>query len=84
MSNQPIDKQKLTDSILKASGGKIDRSALNAAARGDASALLGALGADDRRRLTKLLNDPKALERLMNDEATRKLIDGLSGGGKNG
>lgn len=84
MSNQPIDKQKLTDSILKASGGKIDRSALNAAARGDASALLGALGADDRRRLTKLLNDPKALERLMNDEATRKLIDGLSGSGKNG
>ncbi|MBE6727259.1 MAG: hypothetical protein E7562_01275 [Ruminococcaceae bacterium] len=84
MSNQPIDKSKLTESILKAMGGKIDRDAVNAAANGDPKALLGSLNEKDRQMLSQMLNNPGLISKLFNDDATKKLLNDLSGGKKNG
>ena len=43
MNNRSIDKSKLAEHIMRASGGKIDKSALNAAAAGDTSKLMSSL-----------------------------------------
>lgn len=84
MNNRSIDKSKLAEHIMRASGGKIDKSALNAAAAGDTSKLMSSLNAEDRQRLTKLINDPGALAKLMSDPKMREIINQVSGGTKNG
>lgn len=83
MSNQ-IDKSKLTDSLLRASGGKFDRASVNAAANGDPGALLNSLGEDDKRKLNKILNDPGLISKFLNDDAAKKILNELSGGKSNG
>ena len=84
MSNQPVDKSKLTESLLKAMGGKIDRETVNAAANGNPAALLESLDEKDRQKLNQMLNNPALISKFLNDDATKKLLNELSGGKKNG
>lgn len=84
MNNRSIDKSKLAEQIMRASGGKIDKSALSAAAAGDTSKIMNSLSPDDKQRLTRLINDPTALSKIMSDPKMREIINQLSGGTKNG
>ena len=81
MENPQIDQKKLTDALLRASKGKIDPSGIRSARQGDPSALLASLGENDRRKITRLLGDKKALQKLLSDEQTQKLLRELSGNG---
>ena len=81
MANQSIDPKKLAAALRKASGGKISNSSISAAQNGDPSALLSALNERDRQKINRLLGDEKALQRLLSDEQTKKLLKELSGNG---
>ena len=81
MANQSIDPKKLAAALQKASGGKISNSSISAAQNGDPSALLSALNERDRQKINRLLGDEKALQRLLSDEQTKKLLKELSGNG---
>lgn len=83
-NNRSIDKGKLTEQIMRASGGKIDRGAIEAAAAGDTSRIMQSLSTDDRKKLSQIINNPAALAKIMSDPAMRGIIEKLSGGDKNG
>lgn len=76
---------KMLNAALKASGGKIDRNAINQAAKsGDASALVNNLSKEDRQKLNNILSDKAALNNLLKNPQVMELMKKLSGGGKNG
>lgn len=75
-----IDKNKLIDAAVKASGGKIDR---NAVTKGDASALLASLSQAEQEKIKSVLADPKATKNLLGSDAAKAIMDFLQNGGKN-
>ncbi len=81
MENPSVNPKKLGDALSRAANGKFDRESIRAAQNGDPSALLSALDQKDRQKINRLLNDEKALKKLLSDEQTRKLLRELSGNG---
>lgn len=84
MDKYSMERKQLAEHIAQASNGKIDRSVVAAAAAGDATKLMNALSAEDRKRITDIINDKAELSRLMNKPAMQEIIKKLSGGNKNG
>ena len=57
-----MNDNKNIESILNQSGGKIDRAALEKAAKsGDAASLVESLSSSDKQKLNNILNDKKQL-----------------------
>lgn len=81
MNNVP-DKKSLIDAIVSSSGGKINRQDVNNAANGDLSGILGALSADDRKKLLNALSDEKAAKQLLSSSAAQQLLKLFENGGK--
>lgn len=63
---------------------KIDKSALEAAKRGDTDAVLQALGDSDRKKVEEVLSDNDKLKKLLSSDAAQRLIKILGGDNKNG
>lgn len=80
MNNQNnFNEQRLINKIISSSNGKINRNMLEGAMQGNSDALLGALSAEDRKRLEGLLADKTAAQALLNSEAAQRLIRSLQG-----
>lgn len=79
-----MNDNKNIESILNQSGGKIDRAALEKAAKsGDAASLVESLSSSDKQKLNNILNDKKQLEEVLKSPQAQMLLK-LFGGGKNG
>lgn len=76
-----IDKQKLIDTIIASSGGKINRSDVNSAASGDLSAIMSALSDEDRRKLSAALSDEKAAKQMLSGASAQKILRMFLDGG---
>lgn len=84
MGNNNFNNKNL-DSIISKSGGKINRQAIeNAAKSGKADSLINSLSAEDKQKLNSILNDKNALEQMLKSPQAAMLLKMLSGGGKNG
>ena len=71
------------ESILQ--GGKIDRSALEKAAKsGNTDAFINSLSHEDKQKLNSILNDKNALEAILKSPQATAILKMLSGGNKNG
>ncbi len=83
MNNNSFDKKNL-ENILSGST-KIDRGSINEAVKtGKADKLISTLSAEDKEKLTKVLNDKKALSEILKSPQAMALIKLLGGGKKNG
>lgn len=72
------------DNIINASGGKLDRNALEKARQsGDASSLVNSLSTEDKQKLNDILNNKEQLEKVLKSPQAKMLLK-LFGGGKNG
>lgn len=74
-----IDKQKLINTILASSGGKLDKKSVEQAASGDASSILSSLNAQDRKKLTDALSDKEKARQLLSSDAAKELLSRLFG-----
>ena len=77
------DKQ-LFDNMLKQSGGKLDKKAVEAAKSGDTSALMNNLSPEDKQKLNQILSDKNALSELLKSPEALAIMKMLKRGGKNG
>lgn len=77
MSN--IDKQKLINTILASSGGKLDKSAVEKASHGDTSGILSSLNEEDRKKLNEALSDKEKMRKVLSSDAAKKLLNNLFG-----
>lgn len=86
MNNNEIDKQRLMDAAVSASGGKIDKNSLSGAMDGkNIEPLLNKLSAEDREKLNRVMSDKKSMEAVLNSPKAKALLKTfLKGGGKNG
>ena len=82
MNNNNINKQKLVDSIVSSSGGKINKNAVNSAVKGDTSALLSGLSAEERQKLTEALNNPAKAKQMLSSDTAKQLLNILMNDGK--
>lgn len=72
------------DNIINASGGKLDRNALEKVRQsGDASSLVNSLSTEDKQKLNDILNNKEQLEKVLKSPQAKMLLK-LFGGGKNG
>lgn len=72
------------DNIINASGGKLDREALEKAKQsGDVSSLVNNLSTEDKQKLNNILNDKEQLSKVLKSPQAQMLLK-LFGGGKNG
>ncbi len=75
---------KLND-ILKNSGGKIDRDAINKAVKNrDASSLVNNLSAEDKQKLNQLLSDKQALAEVLKSPKAQAIMKMFNKGDNNG
>lgn len=86
MNNNEIDKQKLMDAAISATGGKIDKKSLSGAVEGkNIEPLLNKLSKEDREKLNSVMSDKKSMEAVLNSPQAKALLKSfLKGGGKNG
>ncbi|MGN0451519.1 MAG: hypothetical protein ACI4FN_05360 [Acutalibacteraceae bacterium] len=86
MNNNEIDKQRLMDAAVSASGGKIDKKSLSGAMDGkNIEPLLNKLSSEDREKLNRVMSDKKSMEAVLNSPKAQALLKTfLKGGGKNG
>lgn len=78
MSNN-IDKQKLINSIIASSGGKLDKKTLQSAAKGEISGLMASLNEEDKKKLNDALSDKEKARQLLSSDAARQLLQNLFG-----
>lgn len=76
-----IDKEKLINTIISSSGGKLEKSAIEKASKGDMSGLLNALNTQDRQKLTEALNDKNKAKELLSSSAAKELLAKFLGNG---
>ena len=74
-----IDKQKLINTILASSGGKLDKNSVEKAASGDASGILSSLNEQDRKKLSEALSDKEKAKQVLSSDAAKQLLKSLSG-----
>lgn len=80
MNNDNVNKNKIIDAAVRASGGKIDK---NAVLKGDTSALLSGLSKADQEKIKSVLSDPEKTRNLLGSDAARAIMEFLQNGGKN-
>lgn len=80
MNNNNVNKNKIIDAAVRASGGKIDK---NAVLKGDTSALLSTLSKADQEKIKSVLSDPDKTRNLLGSDAARAIMEFLQNGGKN-
>ena len=74
-----INKEKLINSIISSSGGKLDKQSLENAARGDMGGVMSGLGEDDKRKLIEALSDKEKTRQILSSDAARQLLNNLFG-----
>lgn len=79
MNNDNVNKDKIIDAAVRASGGKIDK---NAVLKGDTSAILSSLSAAEQEKIKSVLSDPEKTRKLLGSDAARAIMDFLQNGGK--
>ena len=79
MPNNPTDKQKMLDALMRKTNGAVDRGSIEAAMNGDTNALLNRLNNSDKAKIQNMLNDKEALQKLLSSAAAQKLIKKISG-----
>ena len=79
-----INKEKLLNAIINASGKKINKNAVEKAKSGDLSAVLAGLDPKSRQSLMEALNNKEKAQRILASDEARQLLKNLSGGNKNG
>lgn len=86
MEHNNIDKQKLINSIIASSGGKLNQSDINNAVnKKDASSLIKNLSPQEKQQLSSLLADKSSLSSILNSNEAKSILKSfLNGGGKNG
>ena len=77
-----INKEKLINSIISSSGGKLDKQSLENAARGDMGGVMSGLGEDDKRKLMEALSDKEKTRQILSSDAARQLLNNLFGNQK--
>lgn len=77
--NNPMNKRKIPDALLKSVEGKIDSGSLEAAKRGDANALLDKLSNEDKSKIQSILNDKSALQKFLANEDVKSIIEKFTG-----
>ena len=82
MNNNNFDKQKLENELKNVSGGKLDADSISAATSGNVKELLGKLNAEDRAKITQVLNNKALLQQLLASEDAKKIMNKLSGNKK--
>ena len=80
MNNNNVNKNKIIDAAVRASGGKIDK---NAVLKGDTSALLSTLSKANQEKIKSVLSDPDKTRNLLGSDAARAIMEFLQNGGKN-
>ena len=75
-----INKEKLINSVIANSGGKIDKSSISAAQNGDFSGILSALSESDRSKLESALKGDN-LKKMLSSEDAKAIINKMLGGG---
>lgn len=78
MSNN-IDKQKLINSIISSSGGKLNKKSVENATQGDMSGLMSSLSDEDKKKLNEALNDKEKAKQLLSSDAAKQLLNSLFG-----
>ena len=74
-----IDKQKLINSIIASSGGKLNKNSLENAASGDISGLMSSLSEEDKRKLNDALSDKEKARQLLSSDAAKQILQSLFG-----
>ena len=74
-----IDKQKLINTILASSGGKLDKKSVEQAAGGDASGILSSLNEADRKKLSEALSDKEKAKQILSSNAAKELLAQIFG-----
>ena len=74
-----IDKAKLLNAILNASGSKINKNAIKKAEGGDISALASGLDEQGRQQLYEALNNRDKAKEILSSKQARDIIKKLAG-----
>lgn len=82
--NMNINKQKLLNAILHASGSKINKNAEERAKNGDISALAAGLDEQSRKELNAVLNDREKAKEILASKEAKEIIKKFLGGNKDG
>ncbi len=67
------------ENILKFGNGKINKSDIEKAQKGDTSSLLDALSPEDRKKVTDALNNKEKLREVLSSDTAQKLLKMLGG-----
>ena len=77
--NMNLNKQKLLNAILNASGSKINKNTIDRAKSGDVSALSAGLDEQSRKTLFEALKDKDKLRGILASNEAKELIQKFSG-----
>ena len=84
MNENNFDMKKLTDEIIKKSGGKINQSGIDKAKSGDISAIVSALPEKEREKLKALLNDKSAAQKILGSKKAQEILNSITKKNNNG
>lgn len=84
MSENNIDKQKLINAIVNSSGSKINKNAIENAKKGDISGLTSGLDEENKKMLSKALNNKDKAREILASKEAKEIIKKLLGGKGNG
>ena len=76
-----INKDKLINSVIASSGGKIDKSSIESAKKGDLSPIMSALSEEERKKLNNALKSEN-FKKMLSGEDAKALINKMLGGEK--
>lgn len=80
-----MDNKEFFNNITSNSGGKLDKEAIEKAAKsGDTSQLVNSLSQEDKQKLNKILSDKQALSKVLNSPQAKALMKLFGKGNKNG
>jgi len=79
--NNNIDKEKLINTIISSSGGRLNKKALENAASGNMSTLMDGLSEEDKQKLNDALSDKNKARQLLSSKAAQQLLGELFGKG---
>ncbi len=79
--NNNIDKEKLINTIISSSGGRLDKKALENASSGNLTSLMNNLSDEDKQKLTAALSDKNKAKQLLSSKAAQQLLGELFGKG---